>query len=254
MPMSQQTDIKYLQNISYPGMCRKSGVLVSDKEYILKFSETEAEQINLYSELMGALLCKQLQLRTSNITLIEHNKHLCLLSEKWELDKNEQYFPLASYYEELLDTQEQVPYTYSLFKNIIKQKVPNDYETILETFWGMFIVDFLICNSRSAGNIGFLHNDIIRLAPIFDCSTELEYINDNRYKDFDFPVSLMHFDCNGQSFYYILTEYKDSYKAKMLEKARKDLNLNKLPYQIKDKFSQYIFDVVSYRFNKLISI
>lgn len=249
--MEYLEDLIYLDGISYPGKCKKTGVITDGIEYILKFSESEEERINLVSEMFGISLCNQLLLETSHVKLVIHKNELCLMSEKWTIQENEQYFPLASFYEELLDVINQVTFTYSLFKDIVKKKAPSMYDDILHAFWGLFIVDYLICNSRTAGNIGFLHNGNIRLAPIFDCSTSLESLNDNRFKDLTFPRLRMIFDVDVQSGYNVICNFQDQHKEIMLEKARKFINLTKLNNHITGVEDKFMFNVISYRYNQL---
>ena len=171
---------------------------------MLKFSETKAERINLCSENLGIALCNQISLKTSDVKLVLHDTKLCLLSKKWEIAEDEQYFPLASFYEELIDVMDEAPFTYELYKLIIKRKAQKMYDEILNSFWGVFIIDFLICNYRSAGNIGFLHDGEVRLSPIFDCSTALESCCDERFKNLHFPSKLMDFGIEYQSSYSVL--------------------------------------------------
>lgn len=249
--MEYLKDLIYLDNISYPGKCKKTGVITGGIEYILKFSDSEAERINLISEEFGISLCNQLLLETSHVKLVTYENKLCLMSEKWAIQENEQFFPLASFYEELLDEIKQVTFTYSLFKEIVKKKAPSIYDDILYTFWGQFIVDYLICNSRTAGNIGFLHDGNIRLAPIFDCSTSLESLNDCRFKDLSFPQLRMIFNTDIQSGYNVLCNFQDLHKGVMLEKAHELINLDKLNSRIASKEEKFMFNVISYRYNQL---
>lgn len=251
--MEHLKDITYINNISYPGKFKKAGVIIDGKEYLLKISETEEERINLCSEMLGISLCNQLRLNTSHVKLKLHKDKLCLLSEKWYLQENEQYFPLASFYEELLDTIKQVPYSYLLLKDIVIKKAPSEYDDILQTFWGLFIVDYLICNSRAAGNIGFLHNGNIRLSPIFDCSTSLESPSDNRFKDLSFPRLRMTFDMEPQSAHNVLSQFKDDHKALMMEKAKNLIKLDALSNQITLAEEEYMFKVISYRYLNLFT-
>ena len=252
--MEKLNSIQYLHDISYPGKCKKSGVIVDNKEYMIKFSSSETERISLYYEMYGLSVCNQLYMNTSKIRLISYENQLCLLSEKWNIGDREQYFPLASFYEELLDVREQVAFTYSLFMDIVKSKMPNNYDNILNTFWGMFIVDYLTCNSRSAGNIGFLHGDYMRLAPIFDCSTSLETINDERYKNLSFPKLQLQFDEEEQGFYDVLCSNLYCHKDVMLAKAKQLIDINLLGCTPNDSEGQYMLNVISYRYNELQKI
>lgn len=252
--MEQINNIQIDDSISYPGMCRKTGAIIDNIEYLLKYSDTEAERINLCSEKVGIDLCNQLHLKASTVKLAVHDNKLCLFSQKWNLRENEQYFPLASFYEELLDIMENVSFTYSLFKEVVKKKSPNNYDDILHTFWGLFIVDYLICNYRSAGNIGFLHDGEIRLSPIFDCSTALESTYDDRYLDLSFPLQLMDFSTEEQSSYNVLMTFNDAHKNTMLEKAKELLKVEALNYATSFPEEQYIHKVILYRYKKLLEI
>lgn len=105
-----------------------------------------------------------------------------------------------------------------------------DSQIVLERFWDMFIVDALIGNwDRHNGNWGFLYHtaeDVICLAPVFDCGSslypqmdeqlmnrvltepqELDFrifeiplssvrINNQKIKYFDFLSSMKNEDCN----------------------------------------------------------
>lgn len=252
--MEQLHNIEYIHGVSYPGMCKKTGIKINNIEYLLKFSETKAERINLCSENLGIALCNQISLKTSDVKLVLHDTKLCLLSKKWEIAENEQYFPLASFYEELIDVMDEVPFTYELFKLIIKRKAPKMYDEILNSFWGVFIIDFLICNYRSAGNIGFLHDGEVRLSPIFDCSTALESCCDERFKNLHFPSKLMDFGIEYQSSYSVLLSYPDEHKDVMLEKAKSLLNIEELRESISCSEEEYIINVISYRYKTLFQL
>lgn len=252
--MEQLHNIEYIHGVSYPGMCKKTGIKINNIEYLLKFSETKAERINLCSENLGIALCNQISLKTSDVKLVLHDTKLCLLSKKWEIAEDEQYFPLASFYEELIDVMDEVPFTYELFKLIIKRKAPKMYDEILNSFWGVFIIDFLICNYRSAGNIGFLHDGEVRLAPIFDCSTALESCYDERFKNLHFPSKLMDFGIEYQSSYSVLLSYLDEHKDVMLEKAKSLLNIEELRESISCSEEEYIINVISYRYKTLFQL
>ena len=244
--------IEYLHSTSFPGKCKKTNVKVDDVEYLLKYSETETERINLCSEKFGISLCDQLHLKTSSVKLVLLDDQICLLSKRWDIGEKEQYFPLASFYEELLDVMEYVPFTYSLFKKIIIKKSPNNYDNILYTFWGLFIVDYLICNHRSAGNIGFIHDGHISLSPIFDCSTALETIYDERYMDMSFPQLLMSFDSDIQSGYNVLVTLKDKHKDVMIKRAEKLFRLESLGSASCPE-EEFIKRVISFRYSKLFT-
>ena len=119
----------------------------------------------------------------------------------------------------------------------------------------MIVADFrLICNYRSAGNIGFLHNGEVRLSPIFDCSTALESCCDERFKNLHFPPQLMDFGDEYNSSYSILLSYPDRHKDVMLEKAKNKLEIEQLRETISCNEEDYLLNVISYRYNTLFEL
>lgn len=130
-------------------------------------------------------------------------------------------------------------------------KCPHNYDYVLNTFWILHIVDYLICNTRSAGNIGFFHGKEIVLAPIYDCETRLINIKDQSYKDTNYPSLHMDFGLDENSCYYIFKELNDANKDYALEYARKHLNIAGIKLESGVKEEKYMLDVISYRYDKL---
>lgn len=239
--------------VCYPGANRKFGIVIDGANYMLKIAGTDNDRLGICSEYIGTFLChNQLKLQTSELRLVIYEGKLSLLSKDWNLHESEQFFPLSSYYEELLDEIDGgVSYCYDLFKRIIKNKCADTYDYVMKSFWLQYIVDFLICNSHSAGNIGFIHGDKIRLAPIYDCETRLHDVNDYSFKDYNFPSQHMDFGLGNNSSYFILNHLNDSYKDYAIEYARKHINLAELEIDSRVKEEVYIAKVVSYRYKML---
>ena len=122
---------------------------------------------------------------------------------------------------------------------------------MLTTFWKVFIIDYLTCNARSAGNTGFLDNGVIKLSPNYDNSTWLESVSDTRFLHSDFPCLLMEFDLKKNSAFYILKKLDDMYLSKAMRYAKENLNLSDLYENISTKEDRYMFDVVEYRYSKI---
>ena len=239
---------------SYPGMFEKYGCEYLGKNWILKIAHDDNQKLNLASEKTGQILCKQMDVLTSEIIPILYHKGIAQLSKSWKTDDRTQFFPLAAYYEELLDHKEfenGVAFKYTIFKQILKLKCPKTYHEVLTIFWRVFIIDYLICNARSAGNTGFLDDGVIRLAPNYDNSTWLESVTDTRFMSTDFPNLLMEFDLEQNSAYYVLIKLDDTYLTEAIHYAKEHLNLYDLYENISSKEDRYLFDVVEYRYLKL---
>ena len=239
---------------SYPGMFEKYGCEYLGKNWILKIAHDNNQKLSLVSEKIGQILCKQLDVLTSEIIPVLYHKGIAQLSKSWKTDDRTQFFPLAAYYEELLDHKEfenGVAFKYTIFKQILKVKCPKTYHEVLTIFWRVFIIDYLICNARSAGNTGFLDDGVIRLAPNYDNSTWLESVTDTRFMSTDFPNLLMEFDLEQNSAYYVLTKLDDTYLTEAIHYAKEHLNLYDLYENISSKEDRYLFDVVEYRYLKL---
>lgn len=239
--------------VCYPGANRKFGVVIDGTNYMLKIAESDEERLGICSEILGTFLChNQLNLITSELQLVIYDGKLSLLSKNWDLRETDQFFPLSSYFEELIDELNgKVSYSYDLFKSIVMNKCPHNYDNVLNTFWILHIVDYLICNTRSAGNIGFFHGKEIVLAPIYDCETRLINIKDQSYKDTNYPSLHMDFGLDENSCYYIFKELNDANKDYALEYARKHLNIAGIKLESGVKEENYMLDVISYRYEKL---
>lgn len=239
---------------SYPGMFEKYGCEYLGKNWILKIAHDDNQKLSLASEKIGQILCKQMDVLTSEIIPVLYHKGIAQLSKSWKTDDRTQFFPLAAYYEELLDHKEfenGVAFKYTIFEQILKVKCPKTYHEVLTIFWRVFIIDYLICNARSAGNTGFLDDGVIRLAPNYDNSTWLESVTDTRFMSTDFPNLLMEFDLEQNSAYYVLTRLDDTYLTEAIHYAKEHLNLYDLYENISSKEDRYLFDVIEYRYLKL---
>lgn len=238
----------------YPGMFEKYGCKYLGQKWILKIANDENQKLSLSSEKFGQILCRQMGVLTSEIVPVLYHGKTAQLSKSWNIDDTTQFFPLAAYYEELLDYEKyanEVAFKYSIFKQILKVKCPESYHDVLTIFWRVFIIDYLMCNARSAGNTGFFDSGVIRLAPNYDNSTWLESVSDTRFFSSDFPRLLMEFDLMKNSAYYVLTKLDDIYLSEALHYAKEYLNLCDLYEKIFSKEDRYLFDVVEYRYLKL---
>lgn len=247
------TDI-VINSKCYPGMFEKYGCKYLGQEWILKIANSEEQKLSLSAEKFGQILCRQMDVFTSEIIPVSYHKKLAQLSKIWNIDDKTQFFPLAAYYEELLDSDKyanDVAFKYSTFKHIIKLKCPKSYNDVLTTFWRVFIIDYLMCNARSAGNTGFLDDGIIRLSPNYDNSTWLESVSDTRFLSSDFPCQLMEFDLKKNSAHYILKKLDDIYLSEAMHYTKEHLNLYDLYENISSKEDRYLFDVLEYRYSKL---
>lgn len=240
-------------NVSYPGANQKFGIVIEGIDYMLKIADTDEGRLCICSEFLGTFIChNQLKLETSELRLVIYDGQLSLLSTGWKLRETEQFFPLSSYYEELLDELGgSVSYSYDLFKRIVMNKCHQNYDYILKSFWLLNIVDYLICNSHSAGNIGFIHGDEVVLSPIYDCETRLNNIQDISYKNLNFPTLHMDFGLTCNSSYYIFNNLDDNYKDYALEYAKSHLNISDLNIESDIKEEKYMLEVITYRYNKL---
>lgn len=240
-------------NISYPGANKKFGIVIEGINYMLKIADTDEGRLCICSESLGTFIChNQLQLKTSELKLVIYEGQLSLLSKGWKLRETEQFFPLSSYYEELLDELDGcVPYSYDLFKRIVMNKSPKNYDYIQKCFWLLNIVDYLICNSHSAGNIGFIHGDEVVLSPIYDCETRLKDLQDQSFKNLNYPVLHMDFGLTCNSSFYVFKNLDDKYKDYALEYAKKHLNISDLNIDSDIKEENYMLEVITYRYNKL---
>ena len=241
-------------NISYPGMFRKYGVVLDGVNYMLKVADSPEQILGLYCERIGALLCGQLSLTTSNTRLVRYDGKLALLSKNWELDDDAQFFPLASYFEALTEQLgPEVEFSYTTFKSILKNRCFEDYDTILDIFWKISIIDYLLCNSRSAGNIGVIDNGLVKQTPLYDKSTWLKNMNDKAYLDLSFPQLLMQFGGEDNSAFEVLSTYEDSHKDEALQYAASRLNIEDLKRSVTSVEEKYLTDVVLFRYRKLFS-
>lgn len=238
----------------YPGMFEKYGCEYFGQKWILKIANDEKQKLSLSSEKLGQILCHQMDIITSEIVPVLYQGKTAQLSKEWDIDDTTQFFPLAAYYEELLDCEQfvnGVAFKYSIFKQILKEKCPEGYHDVLTIFWRVFIIDYLMCNARSAGNTGFFDDGAIRLAPNYDNSTWLESVSDTRFVSTDFPRLLMEFDLMKNSAYYVLTKLDDIYLSEAMHYAKDHLNLCVLHENISSKEDQFLFNVVEYRYMKL---
>ena len=238
----------------YPGMFEKYGCKYLGQEWMLKIANSEEQKLSLSSEKFGQILCRQMDVLTSEIIPVSYQGKTAQLSKNWNIDDKTQFFPLAAYYEELLDSEEyanEVAFKYSIFKHIVKLKCHKSYDDELTTFWKVFIIDYLLCNARSAGNTGFLDDGTAKLSPNYDNSTWLESVSDTRFLSSDFPCQLMEFDLKKNSAYYIIKKLDDVYLSKAMRCAKECLNLYDLYENISSKEDRYLFDVVEYRYSKI---
>ena len=193
---------------------------------------------------------------TSEITTVLYQENVAQISKNWmEVDKFH-FFPLSAYFEELLDSpcyNGCVTFKYDIFKQIMKEKCKEGYEEILETFWRVFIIDFLLCNPRSAGNIGFLNDGrSIKLSPNYDNSTDLRFIGDTSFMEMGFPRLLMNFGLDINNAYFVINNKNDKYLKSAIDYAKEHLNLNSIFEGISSKEDRLLFDVIEYRYNKLV--
>lgn len=253
IPSINDTDIKIDSNC-YPGMFEKYGCEYEGHKWILKIASDNEQKLSLASEKFGQILCRQMDVLTSEIVPVMYNGKMAQLSKRWKIDDRTQFFPLAAYYEELLDHIEydgKIAFKYEILKKIIISKSLNNYNEILSEFWRIFIIDYLLCNARSTGNIGFLDDGIIKLTPNYDNSTWLKSINDTRFLSTDFPRLLMEFDLEHNSAYYVLKSLKDDFLKLAIEHARKHINLCTLYENISSNEDGFLFNVIEYRYLKL---
>ena len=237
--------------LNYPGMFHKLGLSIDGENFMLKISQTSNDRLNLMSESIGSRLCKILGIPCSEIRLTEYEEKLSLLSKSWDLNDG-QFFPLSSFYEEKIDTQEApIEYLYETFVEIIRDKCSNEFDDTMLTFWLSFIIDYLQCNARGAGNIGFIYSDKIRLAPIYDNSTCLTSSMDKSYQKDTFPKLPMKFGENYRSSYEVLRSYKDIYKERAVDIFKRKFKLEYILDFITCEEEEYLVGVIKYRYNKL---
>lgn len=239
--------------VSYPGANRKFGIRIDGINYMLKIADTDTGRLGICSEHIGTILCQQqLKLKTSELRLVMYEDKLSLLSKNWNISKSEQFFPLSSYYEELLDELGgRVSYSYDLFKRIIMNKCPENYDYILNDFWLLHIVDYLTCNTRSAGNFGFIRGDKVILSPIYDCETKLQNMEDQSFKNLDYPTQHMDFGLVQNSSYFIFNNLEDEHKDHALDYAKNHIDVAGLHIDSDIKEESFMLDVISYRKAKL---
>lgn len=239
-------------NTSYPGMCPKFGVELYGEKYMLKIANDDYERLSLFSEKIGTAICKQLNIPSSDISIVNYGGSLALLSKDWLKTPCEHFFPLASYFEELIDVyQQDITFSYDLFVSILRDKCPNSINYILDIFWKISIVDYFLCNTRSAGNIGFIHNKDIRLSPIYDNSTLLKNIDDKHYCDMDFPILFMKFNGEETSGYQVLSNFENQHKEEALNYVRNNINIKEITKNTIYPEEEFLCNVIQYRFHKL---
>lgn len=238
-------------NLNYAGMFYKFGVDMDGESYMLKISQTENDRLNLFSESLGSELCKVMDVPCSSIQLVTYHSKLSLLSKNWDL-KDAQFFPLSSYYEETIELQGQpVIFSYQTFTEIIRTKFPDDYDNVFLIFWKSFIIDYLLCNARGAGNIGFIHREKVEMAPIYDNSTFLSDTSDQRFKDLNFPECPMIFEGEVHSAFEIIQSFKDPYLKKALKVFASYFSPELLLKYIRSEEEEYLYEVIKYRYFKL---
>ena len=256
-PVLNVTNSDILLNSScYPGKFEKYGCCFKGNNSIIKIARNESQRLSLSSEKLGQILCNQMGVLTSEITTVLYQENVAQISKNWmEVDKFH-FFPLSAYFEELLDSpcyNGCVTFKYDIFKQIMKEKCKEGYEEILETFWRVFIIDFLLCNPRSAGNIGFLNDGrSIKLSPNYDNSTDLRFIGDTSFMEMGFPRLLMNFGLDINNAYFVINNKNDKYLKSAIDYAKEHLNLNSIFEGISSKEDRFLFDVIEYRYNKLV--
>jgi len=237
-------------NISYPGKTPKLGINLDGKRFFLKLAESHKDILSFFSEYLSTILFRQLSVPTSQVEIVKYGNSLALLSKDFMPDEYTQYFPLASYYEELIDTIGTPEYSYELFVSILQNKCPGKKSQILSIFWKVIIIDYLLCNGRSAGNIAFFDNGLISLAPIFDTSTRLKDINDLSYKDLKFPHLYMSFGGSKSPGFSVLQFYKDKIKDEVLDECKRTININNIETTGSIE-EEYLLKVINYRYKKI---
>lgn len=245
----------HLNDSCYPGKFDKYGCEYHSNKCIIKIAHDESQRLSLSSEKFGQILCKQLDVPTSDIEPIIYNGNVSQISKSWMNKSKAQFFPLAAYFEELLDSPKyggNISYRYEIFKDILKKKCSHKHDDCLKIFWRVFIVDYLLCNARSAGNIGFISDEnCIKLSPNYDNSTELSYVGDTRFLSMSFPKLLMKFESGDDHALYILRTLDDDYLRDAINYAEKHLVLNSLFEFISSKEDLFLFNSIEYRYNQL---
>lgn len=237
-------------NVFYPGTMHKFGTDYLGNRYIVKIAESAQDRLRLYAERLGCQLCKQLYIETSDVQLFFYNGSLTLLSRNWLNKEDEQFFTLASYYESLIDSYEGgVLFSYDIFKFIVMKKCPDSYSQILRVFWRVFIIDFLLCDTRHAGNLGFIDNGSVRLSPIYDFGTRLESIFDESWRDLEFPYVRMYFSDKHKSAYQVLNQFDDLHKNRALKDVRAKLKIDLLNSCSPE--DEHLMNCMKFRFEQL---
>lgn len=240
--------------ISYPGMFKKFGVTLDGVNYMLKIADTPERVFGLYCERIGGILCRQLNVESTCIRLVDYGDDLALISRSWEIDEDAQFFPLASFFEALIERYgQEVVFSYSTFKDILRSKCPDTMDHVLDIFWRVSIIDYLLCNARSAGNLGFIDNGKLTLTPIYDNSTWLRGIDDQSYLDVYFPQLLMRFGLDDNSAYTVFKSFDDRHMDAALSFAAERIDIEELKSNVTSVEERYLIDVVSARFDKLFS-
>ena len=202
---------------------------------------------------MGSILCRQLGVETSEINIVDYHGELASLSKSWKTDTNSQFFPLSAYFEELIDHEDyqDIRFKYVIFKHNNRKKCGNKYGKLMATFWRVSIIDYLLCNARSAGNTGFIDDGNIKFSPNYDNSTWLESIGDTRFLYKEFPRLLMEFDVEHNSAFCVFVTLDDPYMKSELEYAKTHIDLSALYDAISSPEERYLFDVIQYRYTML---
>ena len=237
--------------LNYPGMFHKFGLSIDGENFMLKISQTSNDRLNLISESIGSRLCEILGITCSQTRLTDYESKLALLSKSWDLNEG-QFFPLSSFYEEKIETQDTpIQYLYETFVEIIRDKCSQDFDDTMHTFWLSFIIDYLLCNARGAGNIGFIYSDKVRLAPVYDNSTCLTSCKDKNYLKDTFPKLPMKFGINYISSFDVLRSYKDISRDKAVDFFKRKFKLEDILDFVTCEEEEYLIGVIKYRFNKL---
>ena len=207
----------------YGGSERKIGILINNREYMLKFQKVTpfGVRYNHVSEYLGSQIFTLLGFSAQETILGTYRGDPVVACKNF-ISKDELFVPFNDVGESSLD-QDKERYQYS-YEDIMQMLRDNskltDVNETISLFWEMFIVDAFLGNfDRHGGNWGFLKTqNKYRLAPIFDNSSCLypnmtdedemqNVINSHLEADkriFNFPTSQIKLQGNKSSYFDVI--------------------------------------------------
>lgn len=244
----------------YGGSERKTGILIGDDEYMVKFQKKTAfgKRNNHISEYIGSHVFEILGFDTQETQLGTYKGEQVVVCKDFNV-KGRQFVPFNEVGESSLEKdKESYQYEYADIMRMLhdNSKLTNVSETI-DTFWRMFIVDALLGNfDRHGSNWGFIkENNRYVIAPVFDNGSCL-FPNMTDEKDmlgvmaseeetmkriYSFPTSQIRLKGQKSSYYEVISSFKFPECNCALKWVREKMDLKKLEDIIRE--TPFISDI-----------